>query len=149
MERKGGTVKKIIQIMQSRIVFLVLGGLLGGIFGSGALWEWRKTGTEQAKYELEKAKQILDVREKLEGNILKVLEIYRNSDNVGQEKDPIKKEYLSRDVGRDWKYKFPIIKNNINQLESILAKLENRELRNFDNLQPIPYNLRLITIPDR
>jgi hypothetical protein len=84
------------------------------------------------------------VREKLEANILKVLEIYKNSDNVGREKDPIKREQLSREVGMEWKYKFPTIKNNIDQLETILANLENREPRNFDNIRPIPYNIRVI-----
>jgi hypothetical protein len=135
------------KILSSLSLTAVLTFFLTAFIGqSGWLWEWRKTGTDQAKYELEKTKQALEVREKLEANILKVLEIHKNSDNVGREKDPIKNEQLSREVRMEWKYKFPTIKNNIDQLESILAKLENREPRSFD-FQPTPYNLRVFAIP--
>jgi hypothetical protein len=133
-------VKKLIQ---SRVVMLVLGGLLGGIFGSGALWEWRKTGTEQAKYELDRITKIVDVRQKLEDNILKVLEIYKKNDSMTREDDPFKRQQLSREVEMEWKYKFPAIKGNIDQLESMLAKLENREPRNFDHFAPIPVILTI------
>jgi len=130
------TVKKILSsVSLTAVITFLLTAFLGQ---SGWLWEWRKTETEQAKYELERTKQALEVREKLDSNILKVLDLYKNSDNVSRENDPIKKQQLLREVEMEWKYKFPTIKNNIDQLESILAKLETREPRNFDHIAPIP-----------
>ena len=135
--------KKIL----SSTLLLVVGGVLTAFLGqSGWLWEWRKTGTEQAKYELDKTRQALEVREKIEANILKVLELYKKSDNVSHEKDPTKEQQVLRELEMQWKYQFPTIKNNIDQLESILAKLENREPRNFDHIAPMPYNLKVFRI---
>jgi hypothetical protein len=133
-----------------KIFWYILPGLtfvLGLVFGQGALWEWRKMGTEQAKYELEKTKQALEVREKLEANILKVLDLYKSANTTNNEKDPIKKAQLQQETRMKWTQKFPVFKNNIEQLEKLLAKLENREPRDFSDLQPPPYNLRNITVP--
>jgi hypothetical protein len=121
---------------------------IGTILGPGFLWEWRKTGTEQAKYELERITKILDVREKLESNILKILDLYKSTNVTNDEKDPIKKAIQKaqreHETRMKWTQKFPVFKNNIEQLEKILAKLENREPRNFSDLRPPPYNLRLL-----
>ena len=61
------------------ISWAIISSLLMLLFGSGFLWEWRKTNIESARLDIEKARASLEIREKMNPMLLEILKLDINS----------------------------------------------------------------------
>jgi hypothetical protein len=103
----------------------------------------------QAKFALEKTSKLADIRHNLAAVVLQILDVYRKQSKLVEVADNNASKNIrdktKRELEMMWKSAIPPLKDRLTQLESTLAKLENREPREFvfPALEPcIPYVMR-------
>jgi hypothetical protein len=106
-----------------------------------------KADLEKAKFELEMTSRVSDIRNNIEATFLKILDLYRKHSTLVEAADKRSRkedrDKTKREIETIWKYEFPPLKDNLIQLETMLANLENREPRNFDlpGMEPFTPNI--------
>jgi hypothetical protein len=121
--------------------------IVGAVLGSGALWSWKQ-------YELQIITKRIEMAEKIQANIISILALYNKNAELLNEtgKDPngrLEKAEINMQISRIWDHEFPILEANLKTYEAILAKLENRNPRDFHLGTPprtAPTNVQLTVI---
>jgi hypothetical protein len=90
----------------------------------------------KAKFALEKASEIADIRNNIEAVLLKILDVYsKHSKRVeiaDRNTNKNKRDKAQRERALRWESEFSPLEDQLTQLENTLAALENREPRKFD-----------------
>jgi len=115
--------------------FIPILTLISGII-AGNLWPWKQADINRANYELDKTSKIIEIRNNIDTNIIKLLALYKKHTELTRELSKNysedNRERISRETDNIWKYEYPSIESNIKQLEAVLSKLENRDPRMFN-----------------
>src|SRR5262245_6806733 len=88
---------------------------------------------DATRVELEKTAKISDIRKHIEVSFLKIFDVYRTqstlSEAANKNSNKEKRDKTIKELAMMWKQEFPPLQENLTQLESTLAALENREPR--------------------
>jgi hypothetical protein len=103
----------------------------------------------KAKFALEKAVKISDIRTHIEAVLLKIFDVYRQQSKLVEAADKSasknKRDKAKREREMTWESAFSPLKDQLAQLESTLSALENREPRDFGlpGMEPfVPHGMR-------
>ena len=142
------------EVQKSSKLLPILTLLLGTVGGSGAMWQWDNSQINHVRAKLETTTKVIEIREKIESNILRMLEFSKKYSDLDAEmnntSEKSKVENIKAEIIRIQEYAMPLLMTDIIHLENILSKMENRETRDFKLIRLLipaaPYNLRGILV---
>lgn len=97
--------------------------LIGTLFGSGGVWEWKKI-------EIERVVRTTDLREKENDQFAKILDLTNEYINATDQHSKAPNPQLNNKI-LQMKSHLEVMKDNFRTLENKLAQLEGREPRNI------------------
>ena len=127
--------------------WVVLSFVIGTLFGSGALWQWKDLQLKEKSQQLETVQGTAELRQKIDALYTRILEItdqFIKADNsYRQRPDPETNNQLVR-----LKSQLDIAKDDFLSLEKQLAAIEGRAPRNIPiDLVPPPPPTGLRIVP--
>ncbi len=145
---KLNSIKNFLVFLGGPQVLPVLTLVAGTFLGPGVFWQLKHSGLEEKKGELDKARQIIEFREKMQQDLVKIIEISNNYLAASSiQPDEERNSEISK-----IRLRFDLARDNFIHLEALVAGLENRPPKPPDiNLIPPrpPSNVRvqIITPP--
>ena len=79
-----------------KLIWPVITFLIGTFIGSGAIWEFKKIQLENEKFEFEKTKESIQLREKITQTLIKINELNNEFYKLLEEDKPLSKKSRSR-----------------------------------------------------
>jgi hypothetical protein len=113
-------------------VWTIVAFLIGTLFGSGGVWEWKKL-------EIERIVKTTDLREKENDQYAKILDLTNEYITATDQYSKVPNAQLNNKI-LQMKSHLEVMKDNFRTLENNLAQLEGREPRNIqiDFIPPAP-----------